>query len=90
MASTWRVLRPNRYRCSDYYYRGRNNQCWQLERRSTGISDDNQDQQQQPETKVIKSMVETPDSRPPKEADSIYTIRKSENPTETRTLSDDA
>jgi hypothetical protein len=58
------------------------------------MSDENQGQQQQQqpqqvETKVIKQMVEKPDY-PPKGSDSVYTIKKSEDPTDTRKLRGDA
>ena len=56
------------------------------------MSDDDQAQQpsqQQPDTKVIKQMVEKP-ARPPKGADTIYTVKKSEDPTDTRKLRGDA
>lgn len=47
-----------------------------------------QQPQQQPETQVIKRMVETPE-KPPKGADSVYTIRKSEDLTQSRKLHGD-
>lgn len=56
------------------------------------MSDDDQTPQrpqQQPETKVIKQMVEKPD-RPPKGSESIYTFKKSEDPTDTRKLRGDS